>query len=234
MVINKESTMTENTSTHLIVVVDRSGSMSSIRDDMVGGLESFLETQRALPGQLTVDWVQFDNTAEFLYRGVPAADVHVTLEPRGMTALYDAIGLALNDFGARYDAMAVEARPTNVQVVIVTDGEENNSTEYSTATIRGLIEANTARGFEFVYLGANQDAVLVAREIGIRDDASMTFLARGANARRSMDHVNRFTTDVRASRRAGFTRDERESSINEDVVIIETFNDDEDAETSER
>lgn len=226
--------MTENTSTHLIIVVDRSGSMSSIRDDMVGGLESFLEAQRALPGELTVDWVQFDNTAEFVHRGVPAADVTVTLQPRGSTALYDAIGMALNDFTARYDAMTPETRPANVQIVIVTDGAENASTEYSTDTIRGLIEANTARGFEFVYLGANQDAVLVARRIGIRDDASMTFRARGANARRSMEHVNRFTSDVRRSRRSGFTGDERESSMNEDIVIIETFNDDEDATATER
>lgn len=103
--------MTENTSTHLIVIVDRSGSMSSIRNDMIGGLESFLDAQRAIPGELTVDWVQFDNVAEFVHRGANVADVTVTLEPRGGTALYDAIGLALKDFTARYDAMAVEARP---------------------------------------------------------------------------------------------------------------------------
>ena len=114
--------MTENTSTHLIVIVDRSGSMSSIRDDMVGGLQEFLDRQRELPGELTIDWVQFDNTAEFVHRGANATDVTVVLEPRGSTALYDAIGLALNDYSARYDAMATDAHPTNVQVVIVTDG----------------------------------------------------------------------------------------------------------------
>ena len=74
--------MTENTSTHLIVIVDRSGSMSSIRNDMIGGLETFLDAQRAIPGELTVDWVQFDNVAEFVHRGANVADVTVTLEPR--------------------------------------------------------------------------------------------------------------------------------------------------------
>jgi hypothetical protein len=226
--------MTENTSTHLIVIVDRSGSMSSIRNDMIGGLETFLDAQRAIPGALTVDWVQFDNVAEFVHRGANVADVTVTLEPRGGTALYDAIGLALNDFTARYDAMAVEARPANVQVVIVTDGAENSSTEYSTETVRGLIVTNTARGFEFVYLGANQDAVLVAREMGIRADSSMTFAPRGRNARRSMDHLNRFTTDVRRSNRSGFTSEERVSSVSDDIVAIETFNDDADANSDVR
>ncbi len=221
--------MTENTSTHLIVIVDRSGSMSSIRDDMVGGLQEFLDRQRELPGELTIDWVQFDNTAEFVHRGAAAADVTVALEPRGGTALYDAIGLALNDFTARYDAMPTAARPANVQVVIVTDGEENSSTEYSTETVRGLIGANSARGFEFVYLGANQDAVLVARDIGIRADAAMSFAPRGAASRRSMEHLNRFTTDVRSARRAGFTDVERETSMSDDFIAIETFDDDVDA-----
>ena len=221
--------MTENTSTHLIVIVDRSGSMSSIRDDMVGGLQEFLDRQRELPGELTIDWVQFDNTAEFVHRGAAAADVTVALEPRGGTALYDAIGLALNDFTARYDAMAANARPANVQVVIVTDGEENSSSEYSTETVRGLIGTNSARGFEFVYLGANQDAVLVARDIGIRADSAMSFAPRGAASRRSMEHLNRFTTDVRRSRRTGFTENERETSMSDDFIAIETFDDDVDA-----
>lgn len=221
--------MTDNTSTHLIVIVDRSGSMSSIRNDMVGGLQEFLDRQRELPGELTIDWVQFDNTAEFVHRGAAAADVTVALEPRGGTALYDAIGLALNDFTARYDAMPAEARPANVQVVIVTDGAENSSTEYSTETVRGLIGANSARGFEFVYLGANQDAVLVARNIGIHADAALSFAARGATSRRSMEHLNRFTTDVRGSRRTGFTNDERETSMSDDFIAIETFDDDVDA-----
>jgi hypothetical protein len=226
--------MTENTSTHLIVIVDRSGSMSSIRDDMVGGLQEFLDRQRELPGELTIDWVQFDDTAEFVHRGANAADVTVVLEPRGSTALYDAIGLALNDYSARYDAMATDARPTNVQVVIVTDGEENSSTEYSTETVRGLIGTNSARGFEFVYLGANQDAVLVARNIGIRADSAMSFAPRGAASRRSMEHLNRFTTDVRNSRRTGFTDDERETSMSDDFIAIETFNDDPDANSDVR
>lgn len=202
----------------LLIVLDRSGSMSSIRDDMVGGLEQVLREQAAEPGMLTVDVVTFDHEIEHTHVSAAPEDVRIVLDPRGGTALYDAVGIAINGFAQRLAALPEHAQPEGVRVVIVTDGFENRSTEYSAATVRSLIEQRREQhGWGFVFLGADQDAVLTAAELGIAADQSMTY-ARGAHNIGAMaGSVSRHLSQTRRHEQPqGFTAAERDAAVETD------------------
>ncbi len=205
--------MTDPNYTALLLVIDRSGSMQGIRDDMVGGLQELLAEQSAQPGMLTVDVVIFDNEIERIYAMADPSTVTITLEPRGGTALYDAVGTAVQVFGQDLAALPEHARPDTVQVVIVTDGEENSSREYAAEAIRNLITQQTDKyGWDFVFLGANQDAILTAQELGIAADSALTYAASGANVGSMSRSASRYVTDVRSKRKQGFTAVERDDA----------------------
>ena len=179
--------MTDPNYTALLIVLDRSGSMSSIRDDMVGGLEQLLHTHAAEPGLLTVDIVTFDDRIEVTHHFADPREVAVELVPRGMTALHDAMGHAINGFGAQLAALPEHARPGNAQVIVVTDGYENASKEYTAEAVRRLVVTQTETfGWDFVFLGADQDAVLTAGALGIAAGKAMTY-ARGTENVKSMN-----------------------------------------------
>ncbi|WP_425843691.1 VWA domain-containing protein [Agrococcus sp. TSP3-2-1] len=210
--------MADTDYTALLIVLDRSGSMSGIRDDMVDALEQMLRDQAAQPGMLTVDLVTFDDVVEHTHVSAAPEDVRIRLEPRGGTALYDAVGSSINGFAARLDALPEHARPATAQVVVVTDGFDNRSLEYTPGTVRRLIERQRERaGWDVVFLGADQDAVLAAADLGIGADRSMTF-SRGAHNIDSMvGTMSRHISTVRAGGTGGFTDADREAAVeNED------------------
>ncbi len=158
-----------NNATDITVVIDRSGSMDSCRADAEGGFNAFVAAQAALPGKALLTLVQFDTEYEFVHRGVPIKDVPpYSLVPRGGTALYDAVGRAILETGARLAAMPEAQRPGLVLFAIITDGEENSSREISGARLKEMIEHQTAQyAWQFSYLGANQDAIMAAAKMGI-------------------------------------------------------------------
>ena len=211
--------MTDANYTALLIVLDRSGSMTTIRDDMVGGLEQMLRTHAAEPGLLTVDVVTFDDSVEVTHHFANPRDVQIELVPRGSTALHDAMGYAINGFGAQLAALPEHARPGNVQVIVVTDGHENASREYTAETVRKLVAKQVAEfSWDFVFLGADQDAVLTAANLGIAADKSMTY-ARGKANLNAMSVA--MTDKLRAARQgrrdAAFSPAEREAAVrNED------------------
>jgi hypothetical protein len=159
------------------MVLDRSGSMQSIKDDTIGGFDAFTSEQRRLPGRCTVSLVQFDNVYEEVYTGRDLADVPgLTLVPRGSTAMLDAIGRAVNATGARLAAMPEDARPGTVIVGIMTDGLENASREFTYPMVKALIEQQEqVYGWTFMYMGANQDAIEVGASLGVARDRSLTY-----------------------------------------------------------
>ena len=169
--------MTDPTYTDITMVLDRSGSMQSIRDDTVGGFDAFIAEQRTQPGRCTVSLVQFDNEYEEVYVGRDLADVPgLTLVPRGSTAMLDAIGRAVHATGARLAALPEDRRPGTVIVGVMTDGLENASREFSHADIKALIEQQEqVYGWTFLYLGANQDAIEVGASIGVARDRALTY-----------------------------------------------------------
>ncbi|MBX3098688.1 MAG: VWA domain-containing protein [Salinibacterium sp.] len=202
--------MTDPNYTALLLIIDRSGSMYTIRNEMVAGLRAMLDEQMAEPGMLTVDIVQFDSIIEHTHAMADPATVTIELDPRGATALLDAIGMAVQQFGGALAALPKHARPETVQVVIVTDGQENSSQEYTDDVIRDLITHQTEKyGWDFVFLGANQDAVLTARHLGIDAESSMTYAAEPDKVTAANKSMSRYVTDVRRKRKMGFTETER-------------------------
>lgn len=153
-----------------IFILDRSGSMESCLTDTIGGFNAFLREQEPFGGTLSL--VLFDHEITPVYTRLPIGEVEPltqsTFQPRGSTALLDAIGRTIKNNWTRNT-------PT---VVILTDGQENSSREYTKAHIKDLIEEKTRDGWTFVYLGANQDAFAEAGSIGIAPAATMNYDVR--------------------------------------------------------
>ncbi|WP_394554571.1 VWA domain-containing protein [Agromyces sp. MMS24-JH15] len=215
--------MTDRTYTALLLVIDRSGSMISIRDDMVGGLQALLAEQAAHPGMLTVDVVTFDTVVEWTHHFAAPADVRVELEPRGSTALFDALGGAVSHFGSELAKLPEHARPGTVQVVVVTDGEENSSVEWTAQGVRAAVTKQTETfGWDFVFLGANQDAALAARTIGIAADKALDYTAAPDGVAGASQSLSAYVSRLRAAEADGiaysdiaFSDDERRSARGE-------------------
>jgi len=173
--------------TEIACVIDRSGSMNSIRSDAIGGFNSFLKSQQEEPGEARVTLVLFDHEYQVTYENteinnVPPLD-NSTYEPRGTTALLDAIGRTIDDVGTRLGNTAEENRPGQVIVAILTDGLENASRQYSRKQIFDKITHQREKyNWEFVFLAANQDAISAARELAIDAADAEMFTADEAGA----------------------------------------------------
>lgn len=163
--------------TDITLIVDRSGSMEQMRTDAEGGVNAFVRRQVAEPGEAVVTLVQFDTEYEFLHKGVPAAAVgEYTLVPRGGTALLDALGRAIDETGARLAALPEAERPGLVVFVIVTDGEENSSREYTRAAVRERIQhQQEVYRWQFTFLGASPEAFAEAGSLGIHAGGAAAF-----------------------------------------------------------
>jgi hypothetical protein len=152
----------------LIEITDKSGSMSDIRNDVIGGYNAMLEDNKKLPGQIRVTQVQFDDVYELNFQGVDIQKVdpltHATYCPRGMTALLDAIGYTLEQQGHRIKS---EGWADKVLVSIRTDGQENSSKEYKLPRIKEMIEHAQKHGWIFLFSGADIDAFSAAKSMGI-------------------------------------------------------------------
>lgn len=188
--------------THIAIVLDRSGSMSSIRNEIIGGFNAFLKDQQAVKGTATLTLVQFDNEIDRLASFAAIDGVSPlndkTYVPRGMTKLYDAIGLTVTS--TQDDIGKAKTKPDKVLVVILTDGMENSSQEYDATKIKTLLEDRQRDGWEFSFIGANQDAVLTARGIGLANAASnITFSATKDGAQNIMRSLSHATTSFRCS-----------------------------------
>ena len=165
--------------TDLTILLDRSGSMASIRADMEGGLNALVADQAREPGRIVVSLYKFDDTCELAFGAVPAGEVRpIALEPRGSTALLDALAQTIDETGVRLSAMTEARRPGKVIVVIVTDGQENASrrTNWSQAAER-IVRQRDQYQWQFIFLGANMDAIAAAGQLNIAAADSMTFRA---------------------------------------------------------
>ena len=209
--------MTDQNLTHIYFLLDRSGSMQSIKSDTEGGFAAFVDEQRRTPGECRVTLAQFDNHYDVVYADRPIADVPaLVLEPRGSTALLDAMGKLVTDSGARLAALAEDERPGTVIVAIMTDGHENASQEWTHPAIKALVEQQTTQwGWQFLYMGADQDAIEVGRNIGVAAANSVTY-GRG-KSRDVFANIAGKVSTVRNARAAGdaaapmpaFTEEER-------------------------
>jgi hypothetical protein len=176
--VTKTEYVSSNEKTQIICILDRSGSMSSIMSDSIGGFNQFLKEQRELPDEATLTVALFDTQYELLYDNVNIKKVKdITSKewnPRGMTALYDAIGKTINDVKRNHNKLGVGA-PAKILVCIVTDGLENASKEYKLADIQKLIKKCEKDDWNFIYLAANQDAFAVGTSFGVSAGNTFTY-----------------------------------------------------------
>lgn len=154
--------------TDIIVVLDRSGSMGKIAKDMVGGFLTFTVAQQKTPGECRLSLYQFDTHYEVVYEGKPIADVPLLeLVPRGSTALLDAVGQTIAATGERLNKLPEDQRPGAVVFLIITDGQENSSKEYTYEKVQAMIEhQKTQYSWQFAYLGSDLSTSHEASRIG--------------------------------------------------------------------
>lgn len=157
--------------TEIVLVIDRSGSMVSIRPDMEGGVNQFLNDQKQVPGDARVTVVMFDTVYEIPFAGVPIRTVgQVHIQPRGNTALLDAMGRAISDTAER-----VKAQPADkVIVIIVTDGQENSSREFSKDQVQKLIAERP--DWQFLFLGEDMSTIAESHKLGVAPVNTINFV----------------------------------------------------------
>lgn len=174
--------------TELVFILDKSGSMSGTESDTIGGYNSMLKKQKAMDGQCHLTTVLFDNEYELLHDRIDINGVNpisiAEYSVGGSTALLDAIGTTIHKIGSVQKHTAQAYRADKVIFVIITDGEENASREYSVKQVKELISRQKKEfNWEFIFLGANIDAVATADRIGIKADRVQNFRSDGAGVR---------------------------------------------------
>jgi Mg-chelatase subunit ChlD len=169
-----------NAHTEIVFVLDRSGSMQAMVEPAISGFNRLLREQQQVPGHARFTLVLFDDRYELPFHSVPIAEVVEldvsTFVPRGSTALLDAIGRTIDDLGSKLAATPEKDRPSQVIIAILTDGEENASTRYSWDAVAKRIRHQSEKyQWQFLFLGANQDAIATAGKMSIQANNTTNF-----------------------------------------------------------
>ena len=190
--------------TELVFILDRSGSMSGLEKDTIGGFNSMLEKQRKEPGDAVVSTVLFDNETEVIHDRVVIADVPNLTDKeyfvRGCTALLDAVGGAIHHIGNVHKYARKEDVPEKTLFIITTDGMENASHHYTYDKVRNMIERQKERyGWEFLFLGANIDAAAEAKRFGIDESMAANYHCDEVGTVLNYEVISEAITSVRTS-----------------------------------
>lgn len=190
--------------TEIVFILDRSGSMSGLEADTIGGFNSMIEKQKKAEGEALISTVLFDNTSEVIHDRVsvqnikPMTDEDYTV--RGCTALLDAIGGAIHHIGNVHKYARAEDVPEHTMFVITTDGMENASRRYDSEKVKKMIERQKEKyGWEFLFLGANIDAVETARGFGISEDRAVNYHSDSEGTQLNYEVLNDAISAVRSS-----------------------------------
>ncbi|MDO5536772.1 MAG: VWA domain-containing protein [Desulfovibrionaceae bacterium] len=201
----------------LVFILDRSGSMSGLESDTIGGFNSLVEKQKAEEGEALVTTILFDSEIEVLHDRLPLAEVPPMTRKeyfvRGCTALLDAIGFGIEHIEKIHKYAREEDVPEHTLFVITTDGLENASRRFDSSAVKKLIEARKETGWDFLFLGANIDAVETAGSIGIHADRAADFHCDSAGLGVVFNAVGSSICNLRA---AGLVGDVWKKDIDED------------------
>lgn len=193
-----------NNITELVFILDRSGSMAGLEADTIGGFNSMIEKQRKEDGECFVSTVLFDNYSEVLHDRVklseikPMTDEEYTV--RGSTALIDAIGGAIHHIGNVHKYARPEDVPAHTMFIITTDGQENASNKYTSDRVKQMIERQKGKyGWEFLFIGANIDAVETAAKYGITKNRAVNYNADEQGTQILYESVSKAVCCIRKS-----------------------------------
>jgi len=192
-------------STHIMVILDRTGSMEPIRDDTIGGFNTFLDQQQQQPGEATMTLVQFDSQDpyEIIHHWQDVQKVtplsRETYVPRARTPLFDAMGRGINDLEQNLSVLGPQEKPAKILVVVVTDGQENASREFRHRDIVRMIAEKSKKGWQFVYLSADMDAIAEARSVGFERRSTLAFQKDAQGSRQVWDSLSQKTAAYRES-----------------------------------
>lgn len=214
--------------TDITFVLDRSGSMGSIRAQTIESFNKFLTSQQEAAGTAVISLLQFDDQFDLLYSAIPVHQAPAlnaeTYVPRGNTALLDAMGQSIQKTGERLRDMPEHERPGTVLFVTLTDGEENASHLYTLDLINQMIREQTDKySWQFVFLGANQDAISTAARMGIGANQAMTFMASSAGSANTFGSLGRKVQYMRSLKACGvpdaqveFDDEDRQAALERD------------------
>jgi Mg-chelatase subunit ChlD len=208
--------------THITVILDRTGSMEDIRDDTIGGFNAFLAGQRASAGKATITLVQFDSQDpyEVVYAFRDVADApeltRKTYVPRASTPLLDAMGRGMADLDGRLAALDTADRPEHTIFVVVTDGQENASREVSRDQVVRMVEERKQRGWQFVFLSADLDAIGEAHELGVLASSTMAYRKSARGVQAMFCSLDSKVLSVRERRAASVAFDEADRRAQEE------------------
>lgn len=191
--------------TELVFILDKSGSMAGLESDTIGGFNAMLKKQKEVPGECRITTVLFDNRYELLHDRIDLRAVGPMTEREyrvgGSTALLDAIGLTIQKLVSVQKNTAESYRAENVMFVIITDGEENSSRRFSSDRVKAMIGHEKEKyGWEFVFLGANIDAVETAGKFGISADRAVDYVPDGRGTELNFQMMSEAVADFRETR----------------------------------
>ena len=192
----------KNNITEIVFIIDRSGSMSGLESDTIGGFNSMIEKQKKQDGECYVSTVLFDNYSEVLHDRVKLSDIPQMTDKDytvgGCTALLDAIGGAIHHIGNIHKYARPEDVPEHTMFIITTDGMENTSHSYNAARVKHMIERQKEKyGWEFIFIGANIDAIKTAKKYGIDSDHAVNYRADSEGTRVNYTAMNEAILSVR-------------------------------------
>lgn len=219
-----------NDLTDIVIVLDRSGSMSNIRSDVEAGLNEFIRKQKLEPGYGRVTFVKFDDIVETeCIRMNLDSVMPLTLEPRNMTALYDAVGKTINEVGSRLSQLREIEKPGKVIFVIVTDGYENASKEFTKLKVAEMIAHQRDKyNWQFVFIGADIDAYGESEKIGVSHMSTLSSVKNSVGTQHAFNSLNNKTANYRGMSAAmycaavqdGAFFDEDDVKAQEDAKVV--------------
>ncbi len=195
----------KNGLTEVVFILDRSGSMRGLEADTIGGFNSMIERQKKEEGEVLISTVLFDDKQEVIYDRVPVGKIEPMTEAqyyvRGCTALLDSIGGAIHHIGNVHKYIRKEDVPEKTLFIITTDGMENASRKYSIEKVRKMVESKKEENnWEFLFLGANIDAISVAGQFGISSDRALNYECDSAGTKVNFRALSNMVSAVRKSK----------------------------------
>lgn len=211
----RETELTDPSYTAIQMILDRSGSMNAILGATEEAINGYVREQEKLPGRVTIAISQFDDEYSVVNHSLTPGKVPpYRLAPRGSTALLDAIGRGATEFGEELSRLPESRRPGTVILVIVTDGYENASREYSLAQIKGLLtRQQEVYRWEVLYLAANQDAIAEGAKMGMRPNSSITYRSTSEGTRSVIASASVYTASAARGQSAAFTPEQRDEAL---------------------